>query len=319
MAMKRSSTLNTLIALATSLFFMASATGALAQTVHYTATFDATWSATTHPTDFPPGPHFSGLVGGTHDATVSFWEVGQPASLGIKRMAEWGSQADLLAEVQSAIDAGQAETTIADDPLWTVPGTTSVALAVTEDFSLVTLVAMIAPSPDWFIGVRNLDLAPGGVWTEELVIDLYAFDAGTDSGPTYTSPDQATVPPDPIAAINGDPFAAGVPLGTLTFTKQYVADVPAAASLSMTAYPNPFNPSTTIAWELPTAGNLRVDIHDALGRRVRTLWSGMMKAGPGLITWNGHDESGRQTESGVYLARLTTDTRSLTRKIMLVK
>lgn len=178
---------------------------------------------------------------------------------------------------------------------------------------------MIAPSPDWFIGVRNLDLAPGGVWTEELVVDLFAFDAGTDSGPSYTSPDQATVPADPIAAINGYPFETGVPLGTLTFTKQYVADVPAAVAFNATAYPNPFNPQTTIAWELPEAGRLQVDIYDTSGRLVRTLWNTVTSAGPGLITWNGQDDSGRQTGSGVYLARLTTDTRSLTRKIMLVK
>jgi hypothetical protein len=169
-----------------------------AQTAHYTVTFDATWSAATHPTDFPPGPHFSGLVGGTHDATVSFWNTGELASLGIKRMAEWGSQVELLDEVQAAIDAGQAETTIVDDPLWTVPGSTGVDIELTSEYSLVTLVSMIAPSPDWFIGVRNLDLGPGGVWAEEIVVELFAFDAGTDSGPSYTSGDQPTVPPVPV-------------------------------------------------------------------------------------------------------------------------
>jgi hypothetical protein len=310
--------LNTLVL--TSIVLVALTHGAVAQTAHYTVTLDVTWSNTTHPTDFPPGAHFSGLVGGTHDATVSFWNTGELASLGIKRMAEWGSQADLLAEVQDAINSGQAETTIADDPLWTVPGTTSIDIALTEMFPLVTLVAMVAPSPDWFVGVRNLDLQPGGVWAEEIVVELFPFDAGTDSGPTYTSPDQVTAPPELIAAIEGYPFSPGVPLGTLTFTKQYVSDVPPASSnFRITAYPNPFNPQTTIAWELPSAGPLRVAIHDASGRLVRNLWNGEMEAGPGSITWNGRDESARLAGTGVYFARVTSATESLTLKITMVK
>lgn len=292
---------------------------AFAQTAHYTVTFDVTWSAVTHPTDFPSNAHFSGLVGGTHDASVSFWETGELASLGMKRMAEWGSQTELLAEVQTAIDAGMAETTITDDPLWTIPGSTSVDLQLTEDFSLVTLVAMIAPSPDWFIGVRDLDLAPGGVWAEEIVVDLFAFDAGTDSGLSYKSADQATVPPDPIAQINGYPFEVGIPLGTFTFTKQYVADVPDATVLQATVYPNPFNPQTTIAWELPATSQLRVDIHDVSGRLVKNLVNGVYDEGPGRTSWNGRDNSGNQASSGLYFARIITEGGNITRKITLAK
>jgi len=50
--------------------------------------FTATWSAETHPQDFPSFPHFSPPIGGTHDASVHFRRGGEPASLGIKRMAE---------------------------------------------------------------------------------------------------------------------------------------------------------------------------------------------------------------------------------------
>ena len=52
------------------------ASPAIAQTAGYTVTFHTTWTAETHPTDYPPSPHFSGLVGGTHDNTVTFWEPG---------------------------------------------------------------------------------------------------------------------------------------------------------------------------------------------------------------------------------------------------
>ena len=302
-----------------SLFCLALTSTATAQTAYYSVTFEATWSEVTHPTDFPPGPHFSGLVGGTHDASVSFWETGELASLGMKRMAEWGSQTELLAEVQAAIDAGQAGSTIADDPLWTVPGSTSIQVPVEPEFPLVTLVAMIAPSPDWFIGVRNLDLRPGGQWADEIVVDLFAYDAGTDSGPSYTSPDQATVPPEPIALIDGYPFTEGEPIGTFTFALSFVADVPETATLAATVFPNPFNPQTTIAWELPEAGALQLEIHDTRGRLIRRLVNEMTAAGPGRTVWNGQDETGRRASSGMYFVRVITDRSSVTRKITLVQ
>jgi hypothetical protein len=293
---------------------------ALAGTAGYTATFDATWTEQTHATDYPPDPHFSGLVGGTHDASVVFWEPGRLASLGIKRMAEWGSQADLLAEVQAAIDAGAAGQTIADAPLWTVPGATSVDFTVSDEHPLVTLTAMIAPSPDWFVGVRGLDLRDGqGGWVEEVVVDLFAYDAGTDSGPGYTSGDQPTVPPEPVFAIAGYPFSPGVPIGTLTVTRNFVAGVPAAPAFAARAYPNPFNPRTTIAWELPRAGELAIRIYDVRGRHVVELRRGPAPAGPGTAAWEGRDRSGRRVRAGLYFARLESDFGTRVVKMTLVK
>lgn len=293
---------------------------ALAQDAGYTATFDATWTEVTHPTDFPPSPHFSGLVGGTHDGTVSFWEPGQPASLGIKRMAEWGSQTEMLAEVQAAIDAGQAGVTIADDPLWTVPGATSVDFTVSADNPLVTLTAMIAPSPDWFVGVRGLDLRDGGGgWVEEIVVDLYAYDAGTDSGPGYTSGDQPTAPAEPIFEITGYPFSPGEPIGTLTFTRNFVAEVPEAAAFQVRSFPNPFNPRTTIAWDLPRPGDLAIKVYDVRGRHVVELRRGPASEGPGTVAWEGRDRSGRRVRAGLYFARLESDFGVEVVKMTLVK
>ena len=302
-----------------SLVFLALPVQASAQTVTYTVQFDANWTAVTHPTDYPPNPHFSGLVGGTHDNSVSFWETGQLASLGIKRMAEWGSQTELLAEVQAAINAGMAETAIAGPGLGSGAGSVSTAIQLTPEYPLVTLVSMIAPSPDWFIGVRNLDLRPGGVWAEEIVVDLYAYDAGTDSGPSYTSPDQPTVPPQPIAPINGYPFTEGLPLGTFTFTLDFVADVPGAAVFTATAFPNPFNPQTTIAWELPTAGQFRLDIFDIAGRHIRRLREGTSPKGPGQTQWDGRNDRGNVVAAGMYYFRMEFGGRLLAQKLTLVK
>ncbi len=189
------------------------------QTAAYTVTFDATWSAATHPTAFPASAHFSGLVGGTHDDTIHFWSLGGLPSVGMEAMAEVGSKSQLTSEVFTAINAGSAGEIISGFGIFPTPGSASDAFTATLDHPLATVVSMIAPSPDWFVGVDGANLLVDGNWVDELVIPLAAYDAGTDNGTSFTSPDSDTQPKQPISLITGFPFASGVPLGTFTFTR----------------------------------------------------------------------------------------------------
>ena len=184
----------------------------------YQVTFDAAWSQQNHPADFPGNPHFSGLIGGTHQGSHSFWEVGSLASPGIESMAETGSKTSLTSEVNSAISNGTAEFLLSGGSIGTSPGSVSMTFNVTSDFPAVTLVSMVAPSPDWFVGVDGLELFQNGMWQDQIVVDLAAYDSGTDSGTMYTSANSDTNPADPIFEITGYPFF-GVSLGTFTFTK----------------------------------------------------------------------------------------------------
>lgn len=184
----------------------------------YDVRFDAAWSAQTHPRDFPGSAHFSRLVGGTHGPGVGFWQPGELASRGIQDMAERGQVQPLEREVAQAIAAGLAGSVVRGTNVPQSPGTATASLTVTREFPRVTLVTMIAPSPDWFVGTRGVSLLERGRWLERKVVTLYAYDAGTDSGSTFRSPDQPTLPPEPIARIEGFPFD-GVPIGTLTFER----------------------------------------------------------------------------------------------------
>lgn len=195
------------------------ADGTPTATAQYTVKFDATWTAATHPVSYPAGAHFSGLIGGTHDTGVTFWEAGGLASPGIESMAEVGSKTLLTNEVNAAIGAGTAGELISGAALFTVPGSVQTSFTVSTDHPLATVVTMIAPSPDWFLGVNGLDLLAGGDWADQVVVDLLPWDAGTDSGTTYNSPDNDTNPQDPIALIMTLPVGNGVPLGTFTFTR----------------------------------------------------------------------------------------------------
>lgn len=67
-----------------------------------------------------------------------------------------------------------------------VTGKTFAVFRVDKRHHLVSLVSMIFPSPDWIVGVSGLELcARNGSWIESRVLNLYPWDAGTDSGPTY--------------------------------------------------------------------------------------------------------------------------------------
>lgn len=84
-------------------------------------------------------------------------------------------------------------------------------------------------------------------------------------------------------------------------------------------YPEPFNPSTTISFVLPTNSSVRLDVYDLLGRRVKTLLHGELEAGTHSVVWNGVDENGSSLASGVYYYRLEAGTFTQMRKMMMVK
>jgi len=191
-------------------------------TARYSVTFDAAWEVGTHPTDFPVDAHFSRLIGGTHSARVAFWTPGALASAGIEMMAERGRTSPLDAEVEAAIAEGTAFSLIEGGGIALSPGSVATEFDIGRDHSLVTLVSMVAPSPDWFVGVSGLALIENGQWLAEKTVTLYPWDAGTDDGATYASKDRDTRPPRPIALLDGPPVAEGgevAPFGTFTFRR----------------------------------------------------------------------------------------------------
>ena len=198
----------------------AAADAQVSDTAEYKVRFQATWNAGSHPVGFPSNPHFSRLVGGVHDGSVKFWEPGEIASDGIEEMAERGRVSPLDLEVQAAIATGAAAQVLLGEGVDRSPGSTSITLTVSRDHPQVTLVTMLAPSPDWFVGVSGLSLFESGNWVEQKVVTLYTYDAGTDSGVTYTSANADTVPPAPIHIAATGPFANGSPVGTFTFVRQ---------------------------------------------------------------------------------------------------
>ena len=142
---------------------------------------------------------------------------------GIKAMAERGLKTSLNEEIRAARDEGTADRLLSGDGIPRSPSSVSLDFAIRRDYTLVTLVLMVAPSPDWFTGVSALSFLEGGQWVEELTVELFAYDAGTDSGTTYNSANDPTSPRESIQRIDGRPLAVGgqvAPVGTFTFTRR---------------------------------------------------------------------------------------------------
>lgn len=84
-------------------------------------------------------------------------------------------------------------------------------------------------------------------------------------------------------------------------------------------YPNPFNPETTIGFGLPEAGHVRLEIYNVLGQRIRTLVDDNRPAGQHEVVWHGDSQDGHPVGSGIYLYRITTGGKTVTRRMVLMK
>jgi hypothetical protein len=205
-----------------------SATDAKADVVRYRLDVDNTWSEETHPGRIAPtDAHFSWLGGGTHNGQVSFWQVGELASPGMVQMAETG-RIDILTDEEIQAEVGNRVSQTLEYRWWFCPpvttvsscGDLSVEFDMDDSFPLVTLVTMLGPSPDWFVGVSGLPLFENGQWKQSVVVDLYPFDGGTRSANQWPLGGPRNAPPEPISVITEatGQLVGPAKMGTMTFT-----------------------------------------------------------------------------------------------------
>jgi hypothetical protein len=104
-----------------------------------------------------------------------------------------------------------------------------------------------------------------------------------------------------------------------SFLVTAIADAPSPPGGMLSAYPNPFNPATTIAYAIPRPSRVRLAVFDIRGARVATLVDEVQPAGRREVTWNARDRRGAPLASGVYVVRLDAGALQQRRKIVLVK
>jgi hypothetical protein len=130
-----------------------------------------------------------------------------------------------------------------------------------------------------------------------------------DSGDPTSPLDPDTTRAD-MGAIFFDQSAVGITETQSAVPKQY---------FMFPAYPNPFNPSTTIRYQLPQAADVKLEIFNTLGQTVHTLVNSRVEAGYHEVRWNGRDDSGIQMPSGVYMYRIEAKDFQQVKKMLLMK
>ena len=146
-----------------------------------------------------------------------------------------------------------------------------------------------------------------------------AIDAGTIS--SYVFPQGYSVP---IYDAFGNPriYGSGIDIGCYE-SQGYTGieeDInPSVSGLLLTNHPNPFNPSTTINYNVPADGNVTLNVYNAKGQLVNTLVSEPKNKGNYQVVWTGKDSGGNSVASGLYFTRLVSGGKSISKKMLLMK
>ncbi|XP_062856244.1 spondin-2b [Trichomycterus rosablanca] len=174
-------------------------------TAKYRLTFTGKWSKTAFPKQFPiyrPPAQWSPLIGVTHSSDYHIWQENLYASNGVREFSEKGEAWTLIKEVEAAGERIQSVYGLFSSPaVLGGTGQTSTEFEVYARHNLLSFIVRLVPSPDWFVGVDSLNLCEGDQWKENISLDLYPYDAGTDSGFTFSSPKYETIPQDQIMQI----------------------------------------------------------------------------------------------------------------------
>ena len=214
-----------------------------AQDALYKIEFNSNWSSITHPTDYPSSSaHWSPLIGTTHKNAAPFLQLGVLASPGVEQVAETGGTSIITNEINVIIATGNAYEIINGSGLSSGLGTITINdVGVDADFQYITLISMIAPSPDWVAQINNVKLSDAtNNWLSSISVNVYATDTGTDSGTTYSSANDNTNPAVNISSLENTPPFSDQIVGTFVFTLQQVLSVDENSfQNSITIYPNP--------------------------------------------------------------------------------
>ena len=219
-----------------------------------------------------------------------------------------------------------------------LPGTTSdKALPATSDYSAALSVEiggervelrLGGASRDWFVPIPPA--VDGTEADAYLSVDGWrASEAyfGVAGGCELVVNDAATV------RLEGLPDGAniGISVGGEVVSLDGDVELPAAGSYKIVFgnlpvrfalhanVPNPFNPTTSISFDLPKRCDVDLNIYNMLGKRIRTLQNGEMPAGSYSLVWDGRDDSGRPAPTGVYLYRIEAGADRAVRRMLLLK
>lgn len=189
----------------------------------YKITISVNWSSPRF--TVPAGAHVTAIIGMIHAKDTALWKEGTLATPGLEDVAEIGNTIKMNAEIDMIIEKNKAlsKFQIAAPQ---ITGTAETTLNFSTAFPLISFASMIAPSPDWFMGISNVSLLENNQWVKDLTLNIYTYDAGTEEGDVFGYNNPSTVPQQNIMLLT--PAKASVlannkpslsPIATIRFVK----------------------------------------------------------------------------------------------------
>jgi len=187
------------------------------ESVRYTCQFINRWTSERHPNLYPNSAHWSPMVIASHSDDYSMWSSGSQATKGVENVAEIGATGTLKNELKAAGDSvgsfamasGGAFYPSDNNQKWSITDN----LMMDENHPLISSISMIAPSPDWFTGLNDFSPVQNGTWLSSFTVNTYPWDAGTESGDTYSLSNLATDPREETFRLDVE----RIPSSTLVF------------------------------------------------------------------------------------------------------
>gem|GEM_PF-1150288 len=183
----------------------------LKTTASYQLTFTSNWSRREH-LALPSNAHFSPIVLTVHDEGYRLFPIGEDASEAFERVAETGNASDLNDEVRGQIRQGSVLSSLNTEDLFLNRASSQTfKVTVTRDHPYISFVTMIAPSPDWVVGLDSLNMIEDEGFTDFISRDLFAYDGGTeegDRGGNFSTRNSSTTPRNSISILRGEGFRA---------------------------------------------------------------------------------------------------------------
>jgi len=186
------------------------------ETQKYEVTITTNWNQQDHK-GFPTNAHFSPVVSASHNSSYGLFPKGGKATPGFEKVAEVGQAGDLENEVRRARSAGGVFKKNVTSNQFFHPSrndareSQTFTIEVSKEHPYLSFVSMIAPSPDWVIGLSNVKLysEEQGFTNGMTSYPLYAYDAGTESGDfagNFSINNDPTSPRKNIVLLTGDGF-----------------------------------------------------------------------------------------------------------------
>jgi hypothetical protein len=148
----------------------------------------------------PNGAHITPIVGMIHSRDTFLWKESLLSTPGLEDVAEIGNNLKMNTEIDGILLKNKAGSKFQIPPP-SITGTSDSTLKFTTTFPNISFASMIAPSPDWFMGINNVSLFQNNKWVTDLTLNIKLYDAGTEEGNVFGYNNPVTNPQQTIMLL----------------------------------------------------------------------------------------------------------------------